>query len=50
MMGIGMIFKYLPLSVDIKGFIDFTIGAALINGAMLYIREAIKVSKKSFAS
>ena len=50
MMGMGMVFKHLPLSVDIKGFIDFTIGAALINGAMLYIREAIKVSKKSFAS
>lgn len=50
MMGIGMGFKYLPLSIDIKGFVDFTIGAALINGAMLYIREAIKVGKKSFVS
>ena len=50
MMAIGMGFKYLPLSVDIKGFVDFTVGAALINGSMLYLREAIKGGRKSFAS
>ncbi len=40
MMGMGMVFKFLPLPLDVKGFIDFTIGAALINGAMLYLRAA----------
>lgn len=40
MMGMGMLFKVLPLPLDVKGFIDFTIGAALINGAMLYFRAA----------
>lgn len=34
----GMSFKFLPLPFDVKGFIDFTVGAALINGAMLYFR------------
>lgn len=34
----GTLLKVLPLPLDVKGFIDFTIGAALINGAMLYVR------------
>ena len=41
----GMVFKFLPLPLDVKGFIDFTIGAALINGGMLYFREAFASSK-----
>lgn len=40
MMGMGMLFKFLPLPLDVKGFIDFAVGAALINGAMLYLRAA----------
>ncbi|MBF5059950.1 hypothetical protein [Candidatus Neptunochlamydia vexilliferae] len=40
MMGMGMVFKFLSLPLDVKGFVDFTIGAALINGAMLYLRAA----------
>ncbi|MGE0198299.1 MAG: hypothetical protein AB7N99_07265 [Simkaniaceae bacterium] len=40
MMGMGFLFKFLPLPLDVKGFIDFTIGIALINGAMLYVRAA----------
>lgn len=40
MMLLGMVFKVLPLPLEIKGFIDFTIGTALINGAMLYYRAA----------
>lgn len=39
MMGLGFLFKVLPLPPDVKGLIDFTIGAALINGAMLYFRS-----------
>lgn len=41
MMGLGMVFKYLPLPLDFKGFLDFAIGFALINGAMLYFRAAV---------
>lgn len=40
MVFISLIFKILPLPVDIKGFIDFAIGIALVNGAMLYFRSA----------
>ena len=41
MMLMGMMFRWLPISLVIKGFIDVTIGSALINGAFLYFREAI---------
>lgn len=40
MMGLGMVFKYLPIPLDVKGLLDFAIGFALINGAMLYFRAA----------
>lgn len=40
MMLLGMVFRFLPLSIDIRGMIDVAIGSALINGAMLYFRAA----------
>jgi hypothetical protein len=39
MMGLGMLMRFLPIPVVVKGIIDVTIGSALINGAMLYFRE-----------
>ncbi len=45
MMMLGMLFKWLPIGLVIKGFIDVTIGSALINGAFLYFRETLKVTK-----
>lgn len=47
MMLMGFVFKVLPLPLDVKGFIDFTIGIALINGAMLYFRAAFVPQKTS---
>lgn len=47
MMLMGMLFKVLPIPLDVKGFIDFTIGSALINGSMLYFRAAF-VSEPSY--
>ncbi len=47
MMLLGMSFKYLPLPLDVKGFVDFAVGSALINGAMLYFRAAIAPPKKA---
>lgn len=41
MMGLGLLFRFLPIGYDIRGAIDVTIGSALINGAMLYFRESI---------
>ena len=41
MMGLGLLFRFLPIAFDVRGAIDVTIGSALINGAMLYFREAV---------
>lgn len=39
MVGLGMSIKYLGIPNDIRGVVDITIGAALINGAMIYFRS-----------
>jgi len=41
---LGISFKYLPFPLDVKGFVDLTVGVALINGAMLYFRESFRAS------
>lgn len=38
MISFGMILRFLPITLDIRGAIDCTIGCALINGAMQYFR------------
>lgn len=43
MMGIGVSFRIFNLSHDIRGFVDVAIGAALLNGAMIYFRYASQV-------
>ena len=40
MMALGMLMKFLPIPVDLRGFIDTAVGSALIQGAMLYFRAA----------
>lgn len=40
MVALGISIKYLGLSNDVRGFIDTIIGAALINGAVIYFRKA----------
>jgi hypothetical protein len=40
MMCLGIGLKFLPISKDIRGFIDLAIGSALINGAFLYFKQA----------
>jgi hypothetical protein len=42
MMGLGMGMRFLPIPLDIRGFVDVTIGSALMNGSMLYFRKALK--------
>ncbi len=42
MMGLGLLFRVLPIAFDIRGAIDVTIGSALINGSMLYFRQLVK--------
>lgn len=45
MMMLGIVFRFLPIGLDIRGTIDVAIGSALINGAMIYFREAFIPSK-----
>lgn len=41
----GVFIKALPLNIEFIGMIDLAVGAALINGAMLYFRKAsVKLS------
>ncbi|MDJ0652314.1 MAG: hypothetical protein QNJ27_04850 [Simkaniaceae bacterium] len=47
MMCTGMVCKYLPFPLDVKGFVDFTVGAALINGSVLYFRAAFTPQTKN---
>jgi hypothetical protein len=37
---LGMSFRFIPISIDLRGAIDLAIGSALVNGAMLYFRAA----------
>jgi uncharacterized membrane protein len=48
MMLLGMIMRYLPISLDMRGFIDVAIGSALINGSRFYFSSSLKkVQKKA---
>lgn len=48
MIGLGVLIKVLDIPTDIRGWIDTAIGAALINGAMIYYNYAWQVkSQKS---
>lgn len=40
MIGVGFLAKLLPL--DLRGFIDTAIGAALINGSMVYFKTCLQ--------
>ena len=40
MMSLGMLFRFLPVPVDVRGLVDIAIGSALVNGATLYFRAA----------
>lgn len=40
MMLIGMGMNYFAVPLDIRGFVDVAVGAALINGSMVYFRRA----------
>jgi hypothetical protein len=47
MIGLGISIKYLGIPNDIRGFIDVIIGAALINGAIIYFRLGLISYKKA---
>lgn len=41
MMLLGMSMRFLPISKDIRGFVDLAVGSALVNGAFLYFKQAL---------
>ena len=45
MIGLGVLARF--VSTDFRGFVDVTIGAALINEAMVYFRNAFLSQQKS---
>ncbi len=45
MMMLGFVFKWVPLSFDIKAVVDVAVGSALTNGASFYFRH-LSVQKK----
>jgi hypothetical protein len=50
MIGLGVSIKLFGLPNDIRGFVDVAIGAALINGAVIYFRSAIELRRKAAVS
>ncbi|OGN63431.1 MAG: hypothetical protein A3E80_04260 [Chlamydiae bacterium RIFCSPHIGHO2_12_FULL_49_9] len=40
MMALGILFRFLPIPIEVRGLIDVAIGSALINGSMLYFRAS----------
>ena len=44
MLMLGLLFRYLPIPIDLRGMIDVAIGSALVNGALLYFRASAAVS------
>lgn len=49
MMLLGMLMRFFPITLDTRGFVDVAIGAALIQGAMLYFRLPSKKLAKDVA-
>lgn len=45
MIMIGVSFKVFDLAHDIRGLVDVAIGSALINGALIYFRQALAVRR-----
>ncbi len=43
MIGLGRLMHWMQLPSDLHGLLDVTIGSALVNGAMIYFRYAIKM-------
>lgn len=44
MMLLGMMFRFLPISLDLRGAVDVAVGSALIHGALFYFAAARRAS------
>ncbi|MDX8431546.1 MAG: hypothetical protein SNF33_07095 [Candidatus Algichlamydia australiensis] len=41
MIALGVSMRFLPIPIDVRGFVDVAIGSGLMNGAMLFLRKLI---------
>jgi hypothetical protein len=46
MMGLGFLFRVLQVPHDVRGMVDIAVGAALINGSVLYFKQAKDIKKE----
>ncbi len=46
MIGLGVMIKVLDVPTDLRGWIDTAIGAALINGAVIYFQHAYQLKQE----
>jgi hypothetical protein len=46
MMGLGFLFRVLEVPHDVRGMVDIAVGAALINGSVLYFKQAKDIKKE----
>ncbi len=45
MSSLGMCFRFFPLALDLKGFLDMTIGTALLIGSAFYFKRAYNTNR-----
>lgn len=45
MISLGILLRFLPITIDVRGFVDVAIGSALINSAMIYFRGSLILEK-----
>lgn len=50
MVGMGVLFRVLSVPEDVRGAIDVAIGAALINGSLIYYRFAAKLKSEDVSA
>lgn len=47
MMCLGFVFRFFSIAGDIRGFIDLTVGSALVHGSLVYFKVAVARVKKA---
>lgn len=45
MMGIGIFFRFVPCSLDLRGLIDIAVGFALIHGSLSYFWQSFTINE-----
>ncbi len=43
---LGMVFRFLPIPVDVRALIDISVGIALINGFLIYLKYSVALKRQ----